>query len=204
MRFTQNEKDSRGFTLLELVVVLAVIAILAAILTPMINGYVDRARNSAAISDMKNIAAGVTQFNTDMKFWPIYTADFGGNSFGSNIYDQISTSGGGDAAIGSGVTGWVYADLSDATKTGTVDSILNNDFYTAFSNRPKYRGPYLQLGSDPWGTKYYVTTGNLKPGSNKHAYVLSAGPNQTIDTNRDQLTTTNLTVGGDDLIIQIK
>src|SRR2546421_3190121 len=140
MRYTQNAKDSRGFTLLELVVVLAVIAILAAILTPMINGYVDRARNSAAISDMKNIAAAVTQFNTDMKFWPIYKVSFAGNSFGSGIYDQLSTTGGGDGAVASGVTGWTGDDLADATKTGTVDSILNNDFYTAFTNRPKYRG----------------------------------------------------------------
>src|SRR5947208_672010 len=203
MRFTHNAKDSRGFTLLELVVVLAVIAILAAILTPMINGYVDRARNSAAISDMKNIAAAVTQFDTDMKFWPIYTVDFAGNSFGSNIFDQLSTTGGGDAAVGASL-GWSSADLGDATKTGNVDSILNSNFYTNFSNHPPYRGPYMQLGSDPWGTKYYVTSVNLKPGSTKHAFVLSAGPNQTIDTNRDQNMSTSISIGGDDLIIQLR
>src|SRR5205085_2716033 len=37
-------KDSRGFTLIEMVVVLAVIAILAAILTPIVTSYIERAR----------------------------------------------------------------------------------------------------------------------------------------------------------------
>ena len=50
-------KDSSGFTMIEMVVVLAVIAILAAILTPIITSYVERARINAATSDLKSIAA---------------------------------------------------------------------------------------------------------------------------------------------------
>ena len=35
---------SNGFTLIELAVVLAIIAVLAAVLTPMVTGYIDQAR----------------------------------------------------------------------------------------------------------------------------------------------------------------
>src|SRR5262245_8559272 len=50
----RKRQDAQGFTLMEMVVVLAVIAILAAILTPIINSYVERARLNGARSDVKN------------------------------------------------------------------------------------------------------------------------------------------------------
>ncbi len=37
---------SKGFTLIELAVVLAIIAVLAAVLTPMVTGYLDQARQN--------------------------------------------------------------------------------------------------------------------------------------------------------------
>ena len=39
---------SKGFTLIELAVVLAIIAVLAAVLTPMVTGYLDQARVARA------------------------------------------------------------------------------------------------------------------------------------------------------------
>src|ERR1700681_979691 len=49
-------KSNRGFTLLEMAVVLAIIAILAAILTPIVTGYIDQARNARANEDTDKIA----------------------------------------------------------------------------------------------------------------------------------------------------
>src|SRR5713226_2030308 len=89
-------KESRGFTLIEMVVVLAVIAILAAILVPIVTSYIERARVDAATNDVKKIAAAIIQFNTDTKVWPIYTshnfpADPAG--VGGNVFDLEYTSG---------------------------------------------------------------------------------------------------------------
>ena len=39
------KNDNKGFTLVELIVVLVILAILAAILVPALLGYIDEARN---------------------------------------------------------------------------------------------------------------------------------------------------------------
>lgn len=47
--------DDRGFTLVELIVVLVILAILAAILVPALLGYIDRAKNQQLLITGKNV-----------------------------------------------------------------------------------------------------------------------------------------------------
>jgi prepilin-type N-terminal cleavage/methylation domain-containing protein len=56
---------SRGFTLIELLVVIAIIAILAAILFPVFAQARDKARQSACLSNVKQIALGVAMYRQD-------------------------------------------------------------------------------------------------------------------------------------------
>jgi prepilin-type N-terminal cleavage/methylation domain-containing protein len=51
--------SDEGFTLLEMAVVLAIIAIIAAILTPVVTKYIDQARTARADEDTKKIAQAV-------------------------------------------------------------------------------------------------------------------------------------------------
>ena len=44
-------KDKKGFTLVELIVVLVILAILAALLVPALTGYIDKAREQSLISE---------------------------------------------------------------------------------------------------------------------------------------------------------
>ncbi|RLB09530.1 MAG: pilus assembly protein [Deltaproteobacteria bacterium] len=53
-------KNKKGFTLIELMIVIAIIGILAAIAIPQFAKYRTRAYNSAALSDLKN-------FQTEME-----------------------------------------------------------------------------------------------------------------------------------------
>ena len=49
-----KKMNKKGFTIVELVIVIAVIAILAAVMIPTFSGIVDRAKNSAALQEVKN------------------------------------------------------------------------------------------------------------------------------------------------------
>ena len=47
------KKDKKGFTLVEVIVVLVILAILAAVLVPTLTGYIDRANERALIAETR-------------------------------------------------------------------------------------------------------------------------------------------------------
>lgn len=46
-------KEKKGFTLVELIVVLVILAILAALLIPALTGYIDKAKNKSVIAETR-------------------------------------------------------------------------------------------------------------------------------------------------------
>ena len=63
-------KNKKGFTLIELLIVVAIIGILAAIAIPQFSEYRQRAYNSAAQSDIKNMKTGIEAFFTENQQYP--------------------------------------------------------------------------------------------------------------------------------------
>ena len=61
------KKGQKGFTLIELLIVVAIIGILAAIAIPQFSSYREKAYNSAAQSDLRNLKTGMESYYADFQ-----------------------------------------------------------------------------------------------------------------------------------------
>lgn len=57
------KKKKKGFTLIELMAVIAIIVILAAVLVPTVNGYINRSKKTAIVSQVRNAVTAIETYN---------------------------------------------------------------------------------------------------------------------------------------------
>jgi len=204
-RLNRILKDKRGFTLIEMIVVLAVIAALTAVLTPMVISYIKDAKLQRAQSDVKMIGSAIGAFNKDMREWPIWAA--GAATTAGDVKHALLSSAGGDEP-GDTLEFLVAGAVLGTTDTLEDQLITNVPAYPTTGKR-KWMGPYLEkMSEDPWGNKYYVTVfglqpANLTPGSEKAVFVVSAGPNEELETDLN-VSVTAFSAGGDDITYRIQ
>ena len=122
-----RKRNEKGFTLIEVVVVVAVIAILAAVLTPYITKYIDDSKVAKARNEVQVVAAAVTNAYKDLGRWPnrnTAATDYGG------LYTGATTPA---AAFFGAATGWTAAGAGwNALDTHLVTNCL---LYTSPSPR---------------------------------------------------------------------
>ena len=115
----RKKKDNKGFTLVELVIVVALLAILVGILAPQYTKYVEKSRKAADASNLENL---VTAFKTaasdgDDKIaagtYTITIADTG-SKITSGTGDSAS-----DVSTGEGKAGTLIASYAGSDWTGT-------------------------------------------------------------------------------------
>jgi len=192
-------KNKKGFTLIEIIVILAVVAILAAVLTPMMLSSIGDAKITAAEADVQTITNAVLAFNKDMKDWPVWAVGTARQSSDTK-YDGLHSNEGDTPAVGTGVTIPVSIDYM-------ADHLVTNVQAYPTSGKSKWSGPYLErVRQDPWGDKYYIDVKGLQPANISGfmpAFVVSAGPNKELETVFGQ-TGPSITIGGDDILFRIK
>ncbi len=113
----QSVKGHKGFTLIELMVVIAVIGILAAIAWPNYQDYLLKSRRAQAQSDMLKIQLGLEKWRANNS---TYTATLANVGFvdGNPYYDYAVTG----AAAGDPPTGSIYVIRATAQGAQAEDS----------------------------------------------------------------------------------
>lgn len=128
-------RKTRGFTLAEVLVTIAIIAIMAAVLLPALNNQLSKGDTSRIASDLTNLQSGVQAFVSDIRQYPGTTSqlvttltgtDIDGDTFqptaiadwkGPYVARDVLSNTGGRASIASAFTKTVTSSTSFLTVT---------------------------------------------------------------------------------------
>ena len=91
--FTKMMRKNEGFTLIELMIVVAIIGILAAIAIPQFSAYRTRSFNSAAEADIRNAATAQEAYYVDNQTYVNNPAGLIGSTYGFYTTMDVSISG---------------------------------------------------------------------------------------------------------------
>ncbi len=205
-----NKNNQKGFTLIEVIVAIAVVAILAGVITPSIIKHLDDSKRARAQNDCLVIGSAIGSFYKDVARMPNMNA-----AGAAGVTLLVST--GNTPTLAAGVTLWNAATtaaacdlLSNHMSANTPKSQATNLYpttATAPGSEFVWRGPYQpSFPADPWGNRYAVNIGNATAAT-PVVWVLSAGPDGIIQTSFSPAAPavgTTLTASGDDIVYRIQ
>jgi general secretion pathway protein G len=175
--------NRKGFTLIEVIVVVGIIAILAGILVPLIFKEIDESRITRAVADTKSISTAMIVFKKDTAQWPVMD-----ESCDPNV---TLLSGAGNLPANLGESGF------DTGVASSYDSHFSTDANECYA--PKWKGPYMAMvTADPWGNSY-ITNANSFETEGQPLWIISAGPNRRLETAAN-----STTLQGDDIGLRMK
>ncbi|HET7265549.1 MAG TPA: type II secretion system protein [bacterium] len=149
-------QDERGFTLIELMIVILVILVLAAILIPQFGLARERARKASCVSNQRNLETAVAMWQTDNP-----STNLQGGDLNASIPSATTLSGSPQYALAG-----MYVEPDDATVTTGADYYLSNGTAAgtqanAVPTNPSYAHVACQADktADGWVAGYDGTSG---------------------------------------------
>jgi prepilin-type N-terminal cleavage/methylation domain-containing protein len=209
-----NKKTESGFTLIEIVIAVAIIGIFAAVISPMVFRHLEEAKITKAQSETETIGTAILSYYKDVGKWPYTNVNGPAGNGISRVISSTTVATGSGTSPQPGAANWgtygtakqlgdylVYNNPDDDTAATGVDQ-NGQDWPT--SGQGAWRGPYLDnyQFEDPWGNAYVVNSrylpGGIYTGTIRHkVFVLSAGPNGRWETGYSDAATEE--ISGDDV-----
>ncbi len=126
-----NARNRKGFTLIELMIVIAIIIILAAVAIPNYLKMTQRAKKSRVASDFQTLGTALESYRTDWGQYPVATSleSFGKNTDGNTVTSTLCKELTGDSTASINKTGNTTATGEDGgieyIKLGTIQSMVD-------------------------------------------------------------------------------
>ena len=171
-----NLGKARGFSIVELVIIIAIIVGLAGVVVPIVSQEIKDSRRAQAIADINRVATALNQYIKDTLFFPT-------GKDGSTSFHYLYTDG-----------NMPNNNVFSSGEGCHLGEFLNSDEYGGM----RWNGPYLQsVKQDPWENAYIVNVqGFFNTG--ERAMIISAGPDGAINTS-----SRSTSPEGDDIMLLI-